>query len=72
MSSQSTSPESLIGKLVWVFGGIFTEPKCGIVIESHGVNIFRVPMWIVQVGNDHYNIAEGHLKEILDDMNDED
>lgn len=72
MSSLSSLPKSWSGKLVWVFGGIFTEPKCGIVIERHGVNICRVPLWIVQVGNNHYSIAEGHLKEVLNDKIDED
>jgi len=76
MSSSNTSPESWIGKLVWVFlrdnQGLHRigEAKCGIVVDSCGVNICRIPLWIVQVGDNYYNVPEMDI-EIVEDWDEE-
>ena len=72
MSSSSLSPESWIGKLVWVFlrddSGLptFSPAKCGIVVDSEGVNSFRVPIWIVQVGDIYYSVPQTDMEEVDD------
>ena len=76
MSSASTSPESWIGKLVWVFlrddQGLnrIGEAKCGIVVDSYGVNICRVPMWIVQVGDNYHSVPVMDM-ELVEDWDEE-
>ena len=70
MSSSSTSPESWIGKLVWIFlrddQGLLVSnaTECGIVIDTHGVNRFRVPLYIVQVGDNYYSVTERDMEEV--------
>ncbi len=72
MSSQSGSPESWIGKLVWIFlrdnQGLPTSnaAQCGVVVDREGVNIFRVPLWVVQVGDKYYSVPEVDMEEVED------
>ena len=76
MSSSNTSPESWIGKLVWVFlrddAGlpISNKAECGIVVDSHGVNSCRVPLWVVQVGDNYYSVPEMDI-ELVEDWDEE-
>ena len=76
MSSSNTSPESWIGKLVWIFlrddRGLSRSnaAECGIVVDSEGVNICRVPLWIVQVGDNYYSVPEVDM-EIVEDWDEE-
>jgi len=76
MSSSNTSPESWIGKLVWVFlrddHGLHREGRaqCGIVVDSHGVNSCRVPLWVVQVGDNYYSVPEMDI-ELVEDWDEE-
>ena len=70
MSSSNISPKSWIGKLVWIFlrddHGLPTSnaAQCGVVVDSEGVNRFRVPLWIVQVGDNYYSVPEVDMEEV--------
>ena len=72
MSLPNGSPESWIGKLVWIFLRddkglrVSTGAKCGVVIDREGVNIFRVPLWVVQVGDNYYSVPEVDMEEVED------
>jgi len=68
MSSSNTSPESWIGKLVWVFlrddAGlpISAKPECGLVVDS--VRLRTILYWVVQVGDNYYNVWKGDMEEV--------
>ena len=70
MSSQNISPESWIGKLVWVFlrddSGlpISTKAECGIVIDTEVGHKFSpsAPTWIVQVEDNYYRVWDGDME----------
>ncbi len=71
MHSSSTSPESWIGKLVWVFlrddSGlpISNKAECGVVVDLTGSrSSSRGPIWIVQVGDNYYHVWEGDMEEV--------
>ena len=74
MSSSSTSPESWIGKLVWAFlrddAGLPASNKaeCGVVIDlvrsRKGLFLPRGNVWVVQVGDNYYNVWEGDMEEV--------
>ena len=74
MSSSSTSPESWIGKLVWVFlrddAGlpISTKAECGVVIDTVAGHRYSLsaPVWVVQVGDNYYRVWEGDMEEVED------
>ena len=72
MSSSSISPESWIGKLVWVFlrddAGlpISDKAECGVVIDmatEHKISPIG-PVWVVQVGDNYYRVWEGDMEEV--------
>ena len=75
MSSSNTSPESWIGKLVWVFlrddAGlpISNKAECGVVVDlvhlRKGI-ILRGNVWVVQVGDNYYHVWEGDMEEVED------
>ena len=68
MSSQSGSPESWIGKLVWVFlrddAGlpISSKAECGIVVDF--VHLRTIKFWVVQVGDNYYHVWQGDMEEV--------
>ena len=71
MSSQNTSPESWIGKLVWVFlrddSGlpISRKAECGVVVDTANLNFsFDGPVWVVQVGDNYYHVWQGDMEEV--------
>ena len=71
MSSQSGSPESWIGKLVWVFlridSGlpISNKAECGVVVDTVKLNFnFKDPVWVVQVGDNYYHVWQGDMLEV--------
>ena len=73
MSSQSGSPESWIGKLVWVFlrndSGlpISNKAECGVVVDTVKLNFnFKDPVWVVQVGDNYYHVWQGDMEEVED------
>ena len=74
MSSSSTSPESWIGKLVWIFlrddAGlpISTKAECGVVIDTATGYGFSStgPVWVVQVGDNYYRVWEGDMEQVED------
>jgi len=74
MSSQSGSPESWIGKLVWVFlrdeSGlpISDRAECGVVIDTVAGHRYSLsaPVWVVQVGDNYYRVWEGDMEEVED------
>ena len=73
MSSSNTSPESWIGKLVWVFlrddAGlpISDAAECGIVVDLTGSrSSSRGPIWIVQVGDNYYHVWQGDMEPVED------
>lgn len=74
MSSLSTSPESWIGKLVWVFLRddeglpISTKAECGVVIDIVTGHKFSstAPVWVVHVGDNYYRVWEGDMEEVED------
>ena len=78
MSSQNTSPESWIGKLVWVFlrddAGlpISSKAECGVVIDTVAGHRYSLsaPVWVVQVGDNYYRVWEGDM-EIVEDWDEE-
>ena len=78
MSSQNTSPESWIGKLVWVFlrddSGlpVSNKAECGVVIDTITGHRFSstAPVWVVQVGDNYYHVWEGDM-EIVEDWDEE-
>lgn len=75
MSSSNTSPESWIGKLVWVFlrddAGlpISNKAECGVVVDlvhlRKGI-ILRGNVWVVQVGDNYYHVWEGDMEPVED------
>ena len=78
MSSSNTSPESWIGKLVWVFlrddSGlpISNKAECGVVVDTVSLNFsFEGPVWVVQVGDNYYHVWQGDMEEV-EDWSDED
>ena len=78
MSSQDTSPESWIGKLVWVFlrddSGlpISNKAECGVVVDTVNLSFsFEDPVWVVQVGDNYYHVWQGDLEEV-EEWDDED
>lgn len=78
MSSQNGSPESWIGKLVWVFlrddSGlpISNKAECGVVVDTGNLNFsFEGPVWVVQVGDNYYHVWQGDMEEV-EDWDDED
>ena len=74
MSSLDTSPESWLGKLVWVFlrddAGlpISNKAECGVVIDTVTGHKFSPigPVWVVQVGDNYYSVWEGDMEEVED------
>ena len=72
MSLQNGSPESWIGKLVWVFlrddSGLHISSKaeCGIVIDIDTGHKFShtAPVWVVQVGDKYYHVWSGDMEEV--------
>jgi len=72
MSSSNTSPESWIGKLVWVFlrddSGlpISSKAECGVVIDTMAGHRYSLsaPVWVVQVGDNYYRVWEGDMEEV--------
>ena len=70
MSSSSTSPESWIGKLVWVFlrdeSGlpISSKAECGIVVDCDHNSVDWV--YVVQVDDNYYRVWEGDMEEVED------
>ena len=74
MHSSSTSPESWIGKLVWVFlrddAGlpISSKAECGVVIDTDTGHRFSStgPVWVVQVGDNYYRVWDGDMEEVED------
>ena len=76
MHSQSTSPESWIGKLVWAFlrddAGlpVSNKAECGVVIDlvrtRKGHYNPRGNVWVVQVGDNYYHAWEGDMEEVED------
>ena len=79
MSLQSGSPESWIGKLVWVFlrdgSGlpISNKAECGVVVDTVVGHRFSstAPVWVVQVGDNYYHVWQGDMEEV-EDWDDED
>ena len=78
MSSQDISPESWIGKLVWVFlrddSGlpISNKAECGVVVDTVNLSFsFEGPVWVVQVGDNYYHVWQGDMEEV-EDWDDED
>ena len=79
MSSQNGSPESWIGKLVWVFlrddSGlpISNKAECGVVVDIEAGHRFSstAPVWVVQVGDNYYHVWQGDMEEV-EDWDDED
>ena len=71
MNSSSSSPESWIGKLVWVFlrdeAGlpISLRAECGIVIDA-GLGQGGENVWIVQVEDNYYEVWEDDMEEVED------
>ena len=71
MSSQNISPESWIGKLVWVFlrddagPPISTKAECGVVVDlvnsRKGITL-RGNVWVVHVGDNYYHVWEGDME----------
>jgi len=77
MSSSSSSPESWIGKLVWVFlrdaSGlpISNKAECGIVVDKVNLNFdYDGPVWVVQVGDNYYHVWEGDM-EVVEEWDEE-
>ena len=78
MNSSNTSPESWIGKLVWVFlrddAGlpISSKAECGVVIDTVTGHRYSssAPVWVVQVGDNYYRVWEGDM-EIVEDWDEE-
>ena len=74
MSSSNTSPESWIGKLVWVFlrddAGlpISSKAECGVVIDTDTGHRFSStgPVWVVQVGDNYYRGWDVDMEEVDD------
>ena len=74
MSSSNISPESWIGKLVWVFlrddSGlpISNKAECGVVIDTVAGHRYSLsaPVWVVQVGDNYYRVWEGDMEEVED------
>ena len=71
MSSQDISPESWIGKLVWVFlrddSGlpISSKAECGVVVDTVNLSFsFEGPVWVVQVGDNYYHVWQGDMEEV--------
>ena len=72
MHSSSTSPESWIGKLVWVFPRdeaglpISLRAECGIVVDIDTGHRFsdEAHVWIVQVGDNYYRVWDGDIEEV--------
>ena len=71
MSSQDISPESWIGKLVWVFlrddSGlpISSKAECGVVVDTANLSFsFEGPVWVVQVGDNYYHVWQGDMEEV--------
>ena len=68
MNLQSGSPESWIGKLVWVFlrddAGlpISSKAECGIVVDF--VHLRTIKFWVVQVGDNYYRVWQGDMEEV--------
>ena len=78
MSSQDISPESWIGKLVWVFlrddSGlpISNKAECGGVVDTVNLSFsFEGPVWVVQVGDNYYHVWQGDMEEV-EEWDDED
>lgn len=82
MSSQDTLPKNkmepdFMGKLVWVFRRddkglpIDTKAECGVVVDiDDDLDMFKT-IYVVQVGDNYYNVWEEDL-ELVEDWNDED
>jgi len=72
MSSSSSSPESWIGKLVWVFLRddtglpISNKAECGVVVDTVNINYRGGPVWVVQVGDNYYHVWQGDMEEVED------
>ena len=79
MHSSNTSPESWIGKLVWVFlrdgAGlpISNKAECGVVVDlvhlRKGITV-QGNVWVVHVGDNYYHVWEGDM-EIVEDWDEE-
>ena len=72
MSSSNTSPESWIGKLVWVFlrddAGlpISNKAECGVVVDLVNLHWGEGPVWVVQVADNYYHVWQGDMLEVED------
>ena len=73
MSSQNISPESWIGKLVWVFlrdeAGlpISVRADCGIVVDSEECTLGAVgTMYVVQVEDNYYRVWDEDMELVED------
>ena len=75
MSSSNISPESWVGKLVWVFLRddvglpISVKAECGVVIDA-GVGQGGENPWIVQVGDNYYEVYDGDM-ELVEEWSEE-
>ena len=75
MRSSSTSPDVWVGKLVWVFlrdeAGlpISLRAECGVVIDA-GLGQGEENVWIVQVGDNYYEVWEDDM-ELVEDWDEE-
>ena len=72
MSSQNISPESWIGKLVWVFlrddAGlpISNKAECGVVVDLVNLHWNEGPVWVVQVADNYYHVWQGDMEPVED------
>lgn len=76
MSSSSSSPDKWVGKLVWVFVRnevglpISDKAECGVVIDA-GLGQGGDNVWIVQVGNNYYEVWEDDM-ELMEEWDEQD
>ena len=76
MSLSNTSPESWIGKLVWVFLRdewglpISVKAECGVVVDEVNLDWGEGPVWVVQVADNYYHVWQGDM-EIVEDWDEE-
>lgn len=71
MSSSNILPDVWVGKLVWVFlrdeAGlpISLRAECGVVIDA-GLGQGGDNVWVVQVGDNYYEVWEDDMEEVED------
>ena len=81
MSLQSTLPNKpkpdFMGQLVWVFLRndmglpVSTKAECGVVVDIDDDRDMFKTIYVVQVGDNYYNVWEEDL-ELVEDWDDED